>query len=265
MAINTQARTVAELRTRYVLDDNALERINLDHAFVGRPSTVVRQSISQWDRGQHDPNLVWPQYIRHQSLPPLTGHPVCLPGQLMYGDCDGTAEHAALVARHALESLLSELPADMRAAKEKAWAALEEYQREQDKSRVRISEEHCRRREASGVYQNDHGHGSPSPEGVSDLDMPEDADGAKLEQGQLLTLETVRAGQDFHKRLFFTETNYFHGQLSRTGCGHILSLPTPRERQDALDSVVQPLVKPEQRRKVYMIIQMFDEATADES
>jgi hypothetical protein len=47
--------------------------------------------------------------------------------------------------------------------------------------------------------------------------------------------------------------------LSTLTLRHIISLPSIEEHQDAVDGIVQPLVKLENRHKVFVIIRMFED------
>jgi hypothetical protein len=82
-------RTSADLRD---CCHQTLERVILDYSFVGLSKTVVRNSVSQWDRGQHATDLNWIYYLDRSSgrVAKLTVYPNCAPGQLIYGDLDGS-------------------------------------------------------------------------------------------------------------------------------------------------------------------------------
>ena len=44
---------------------------------------------------------------------------------------------------------------------------------------------------------------------------------------------------------------------------YIVSLTSAEERHNVVDGIVQAFAKPEDRRKVYMIVRMFDDAKAE--
>jgi hypothetical protein len=92
MVNHNMIRTSAELRDCWLLHNPTLEQVILDYAFVGLSKAVVRNSVSQRDRGQHATDLNWVHYLDGSSgrVAKLTAYPNCAPGQLIYGDLDGS-------------------------------------------------------------------------------------------------------------------------------------------------------------------------------
>jgi hypothetical protein len=67
------------------------------------------------------------------------------------------------------------------------------------------------------------------------------------------------------KERILTDSNSYCRILDPITLRYVVSLPSIGERQDAVDSIAQPLAKPESRCNVYMIVRMFDDGTAEKS
>jgi hypothetical protein len=82
MVNHNMVRTSADLRDCWLFHNQAFEQVILDYTFVGLSKAVVRNSMSQRDRGRHATDLNRVYFLDGSSgcVAKLTAYPNCAPG-----------------------------------------------------------------------------------------------------------------------------------------------------------------------------------------